>query len=180
MVKKFVITGGPGFGKTSVVQELKCRGFHTLSECARKVIVAESEKGSNHLPWGDVEAFQRKVFDMQLESEGKIPKEWDFVFLDRGCIDGLAYFELNGLEIPKDLVEKAKKVKYDLVFSLGMLPDYTTDKERREDKETAKKVHELINWFYEKYGYRVIGVPRNTKETRADFIIDFVNRTIIK
>ena len=173
MGKKFVITGGPGYGKTSVVEELANRGFHIVPECARKVIIEESLDGSDDLPWKDVDAFQRKVFELQVKEEKEIPKE-KTTFLDRGIIDGLVYWELNNLEVPEELIEMAKEFRYDCIFLLDILPIYETDSERREDEDTARKLHGLVRKYYEMFGYNVVSVPAMSVDKRVDFIINHI------
>ncbi|WP_414897005.1 AAA family ATPase [Rhodovulum sp. YEN HP10] len=45
----FVLTGGPGAGKTSLITELACRGFHTIPESGRAVIREEMASGGDAL-----------------------------------------------------------------------------------------------------------------------------------
>ena len=49
----YVITGGPGTGKTTVLRELERRGFAVEEEVARRIIREQMESGGNALPWGD-------------------------------------------------------------------------------------------------------------------------------
>ena len=39
----FVVTGGPGAGKTSLITELAHRGFHTIPESGRAIIREEMQ-----------------------------------------------------------------------------------------------------------------------------------------
>ncbi|MBT5403089.1 MAG: AAA family ATPase, partial [Crocinitomicaceae bacterium] len=39
--KNFIITGGPGSGKTAIINELSHRGIPCFSEVARSVIIQE-------------------------------------------------------------------------------------------------------------------------------------------
>jgi hypothetical protein len=43
----FVVTGGPGAGKTSQITELAHRGFHTIPESDRAIIRAELQSGGD-------------------------------------------------------------------------------------------------------------------------------------
>ncbi|NIY98449.1 AAA family ATPase, partial [Salipiger sp. HF18] len=49
----FVVTGGPGVGKTSLITELARRGFHTNPESGRAIIREEMARGGDALPWAD-------------------------------------------------------------------------------------------------------------------------------
>ena len=47
----FVISGGPGSGKTTVLQELAGRGFPFAREVARLIIQEQVQSGGTALPW---------------------------------------------------------------------------------------------------------------------------------
>jgi predicted ATPase len=47
----FALTGGPGSGKTSLIEALKARGHATTEEAGRGVIREEMRDGGNGLPW---------------------------------------------------------------------------------------------------------------------------------
>ena len=53
----FVVTGGPGAGKTSLITELSRRGFHTIPESGRAIIREEMQSGGDALPWADRMAY---------------------------------------------------------------------------------------------------------------------------
>lgn len=46
----FVVTGGPGAGKTSLITELARGGFHTIPESGRVIIREEMQSGGDALP----------------------------------------------------------------------------------------------------------------------------------
>jgi len=46
----FVVTGGPGAGKTSLIIELARRGVHTIPESGRAIIREELQRGGDALP----------------------------------------------------------------------------------------------------------------------------------
>jgi predicted ATPase len=48
----FVVTGGPGAGKTSLITELARRGFHTIPESGRAIIREELQSGGDAPPLG--------------------------------------------------------------------------------------------------------------------------------
>lgn len=49
----FVVTGGPGAGKTCLINELARRGFHTIPASGRAIIREEIVRGGDALPWTD-------------------------------------------------------------------------------------------------------------------------------
>ena len=63
-------------------------------------------------------------------------------------------------------------MEYTKVFFLEQLPFYKKDTHRKEDKETATKIHNLIYETYKKLGYEIINVPiTDSPEKRIEFII---------
>jgi predicted ATPase len=90
---RFVITGGPGAGKTTVLRELETRGFHSVPEVARQLIQEQVREGGTALPWSDRALYARRMLERSIQSyqehtPGLIP-----TFFDRG-IRTLGYARL--------------------------------------------------------------------------------------
>lgn len=49
----YIITGGPGVGKTALIEELNRQGFSTVPEDARRIIKEQIDLGGDGLPWKD-------------------------------------------------------------------------------------------------------------------------------
>lgn len=49
----YVLTGGPGGGKSTVLDILDGMGYHTVREAGRKIIRSQAETGGNAVPWAD-------------------------------------------------------------------------------------------------------------------------------
>ena len=58
MNQKYIITGAPGTGKTSIINEFKNRGFYCVDEGSREIINQQINNGGNILPWKDHIAFE--------------------------------------------------------------------------------------------------------------------------
>jgi predicted ATPase len=166
---KYVITGGPGCGKSTVIQELAKLGYATFSESARDIIDQELARGGSRLPWADWRGLQDDVLKLQLEKESGIKKP---VFFDRGLVDGVAYYRLHDVEPPRELLECCGRANYAKVFLLEMLPDYKRDKGRREDAKTAQKLVRLIEKAYKDFGYLAVRVDVSPPAERARCILD--------
>jgi predicted ATPase len=169
-MRKYVITGGPGVGKSTVIKLLSDKGYKTISEIARKVIESNLKKNSDALPWKDWLGFQREVCAKQLSIEEKLPKN-KVVFLDRGYLDGLAYLKLHGGKPFDELL--SIRPDYAKVFILEPLGDFKTDNCRKEDKKTALRIHELIKEAYA--GYELVTIPAVSPEERVLMILNCIN-----
>ncbi len=171
--KKYVLTGAPCSGKTTLLNKLASKGFQVISEVARMIIERELKKNSDVLPWVNRDKFQREVMRKQIELEAKL-KPWPPAFLDRGIPDGIAFYLLDGLEPPKELVELSRKNRYDKIFLLELIPEYEKDHVRREDPEQAQKLQELILKVYTDLDYEVIVLPPGV-EKRVKLVMKYIS-----
>ncbi len=168
-MKKFVLTGGPGVGKTTVVEILASRGFSIVPEAARMIIEEQRLKNSDILPSKNLALFQEYVLDRQLELEEQAQEEK--VFLDRGVVDGYAFCTLGKVPVPARIAELAPG-RYDKIFLLDHLPEYKTDGIRNENPEFSKNIHNHIIEAYKHFGYELITVPPLPPEERVNFILN--------
>jgi len=166
----YVITGGPGSGKTTMVNLLRDRGFATTIEHARHYLDTQRVTGRTVLEIRkNQEEFQLGILNMQLEQEASISPN-DIVFLDRAIPDSLAYYHFLNLEPNIKLLNALKKVFYRKIFILDLLP-LVNDYARREDQEEQKRIHQLLIEVYESFHFPLIHVPVLSPAERVDFIL---------
>jgi predicted ATPase/adenylate cyclase class IV len=171
-MEKYILTGGPGVGKTTLVDSLSQKGFMTVPEVARQIIAEEQRKESGILPWNDLQLFQELVIERQLGLESKIGRE-SKIFLDRGLADTIAFMEIGNLPIPSYLHDLIEQAGYTRVFYLEPLPFYVQDQERKEDQDLAKHIHEKLYRVYDRLGFDIVTVPVcNNIEERVQFVLN--------
>jgi predicted ATPase len=168
-VKKYVLTGGPGIGKTTVLEILASRGYTIVPEASRYVIEEEQSKDGDALPWKNQAKFQKRVMEQQLILEEGI--SGDIAFLDRGIVDGDGYCHHFGISSPEGIEELGRK-RYEKVFVLQRLPEYKNDSVRLEDSKEAEKIHKAVVDAYIRFGYELIMVPVSSPEERIKFILE--------
>ena len=166
----YVITGGPGSGKTTSINLLKSRGYKTTIEHARHYLDTQRIKGKTveEVRKNQVE-FQMGILDMQIEQEQQLSPD-DVIFLDRAIPDSLAYCRF--LDLPEDtkLLDALRTFSYKKVFILKCLP-LVQDYARREDKAAQEKIHSLLIEVYESLHFPIICIPVLPSKERVDFIL---------
>jgi len=171
--KRIVITGGPGTGKTSIINELKNKGYSCFEEISREVIAEARKSGIDQLflthPLLFSELLLKGRVTQFIESNNS---HSEFVFLDRGIPDVIAYMDYIGDSYPKIFEASCREYTYDYIFILAPWPEiYVTDSERYETFEQAVTIyHKLLN-TYSKFQYNILEVPFCNVEERADYIL---------
>jgi predicted ATPase len=174
----YIITGGPGVGKTTLLNELVKSGFKIVHEDAREIIKQQIETNGDGLPWKNKELYTQLMLEAsqksyQLASQLNFS---DICFFDRGILDTLCYADMIGLGISPEMDNIAKTHLYNRkVFILPpWLEIYHTDNERRQTWEEAVFTFEKIKDIYSKYGYEIVEVPKDTVENRVKFIVNIL------
>jgi predicted ATPase len=175
--KKIVIAGGPGTGKTSIINHLKERGFICYDEVSRAITLQARKDGIEQLFLTEPLLFSEKLLEGRIQQFHNAEKEAEsVVFLDRGLPDVIAYMDYVKDDYPKHFIEACEEHKYDMVFVLAPWQDiFTSDNERYENFEQAIEIHEYLLKTYMRFGYQLIDVPFGTIEARTDFILDVLN-----
>ncbi len=170
MKGRYVISGGPGAGKTSLAQKLQEAGHRVLGESARAVIERELGKEQGILPWTDYKGFQELVTIEQLIAE----KNGENAFLDRSLIDIAAYCRVGGIDIAEGLPGMVRDARYRRAFLLEQLPAglYVKDDARRESPERAAEISEEIWRAYDKFGCDIVEVGFASLEERARLVCE--------
>jgi predicted ATPase len=87
------ISGCSSGGKSTLLAELRQRGFATVDEPGRRIVGEELERGGTALPWVDAVAFARRAVEMSLADRAGADTSARWVFFDRGLIDAAAALE---------------------------------------------------------------------------------------
>jgi predicted ATPase len=172
MNQKYIITGAPGTGKTSIINELKKRGFNCINENSRKIIAKQIIIGGEILPWKNQIAFENKIANMRTQQY--LTSADDCIcFFDRSALDCIAYLKLNNLEATTEIIENVKKCNFNnIVFFTSIWQEiYVNDSERKEDIRKARKIQDSIINTYKSKGYELVEIPKLSIAERANFII---------
>ncbi|TOH91902.1 ATP-binding protein, partial [Vibrio parahaemolyticus] len=83
---RIIFTGGPGSGKTSVIDLLCHMGYQSAPEVGRKVIQAQVKSKGRALPWLDKTAFRDEMILEEINNYENFG-DAEITFYDRSIID---------------------------------------------------------------------------------------------
>lgn len=177
---KVVLIGGPGTGKTSVIQKLDEKGHACFHEISRKIIADAQKKGIDQLFLQDPILFSKLLLkgrEQQFLDAEKLNN--NIVFFDRGIPDVLAYLNYSNTKETSLFEEKSNQYKYSLIFHFSPWEKiHITDNERYESFEETKKIDDFLVKQYQDLGYYLIKVPFGDILERTDFILNYIkNKT---
>lgn len=179
--KKVVITGGPGTGKTSIVNSLMSKGFTCFEEIIRNLTSAAKEDGdqrefrTNPLVFvQDPLDFNTRLLQGRMEQYHRAnSKNTSIVFYDRGIPDVLAYMNYFEQAYSAYFEQACKELRYDEVILLPPWKEiYRADSERFETFEEAVAIHGHLEKTYLELGYGPVVVPKGSIQERTEFVIE--------
>lgn len=170
-IARYVITGGLGVGKTSVLSLLEPR-YETVAEPARDLIAEHRKTTGEATLDRRPELFVELLISRSIEHHAAAAPSGVTVF-DRGVPDCIAYAMANELDIGPAL-DASLRCRYESpVFIASPWEEiYSTDDMRRATFAQAEAFHGYVVEAYERLGYQMIQLPRTSVEERAAFIID--------
>jgi predicted ATPase len=173
----FVVTGGPGSGKTALIDALAQAGYACSRESGRSIIQDQVAIGGRGLPWIDPPLFAELMLAREIESWRMLSPLSGPVFFDRGVPDVLGYLRVTSLPVPPHMERAAAEFRYHRrVFIAPPWPGiYAADAERRQSPGEAQRTYEAMIATYIGCGYTLLEVPRAPVETRVAFVLAAVN-----
>ena len=170
MDRFFVITGGPGSGKTSLIAALD--GIHRMPEAGRAIIQEQLAAGGDALPWKSPLAFAEKMLERDIAAWEAARQLEGPVIFDRGIPDVVGYLQWSGLPVPSHLVQAAAARRYNRrVFLAPPWPEiFTQDAERKQSWTEAEATCQVMREVYAGLGYELVELPLVPVAERATFV----------
>lgn len=169
----FVITGGPGMGKTTLLEEIERRKYLCIPETGRQIIIDQLHINGTALPWKSPLQFAKLMFQ-QAKADFLDCQERDQpVFFDRGIPDITGYLKLSNIQSPNELTDAGNHLRYNpIVFISPPWEEiYKNDSERKQSFSEAVETYEMMADTYNNLGYQLLEIPKGTVLERADFLI---------
>ncbi|WP_426095353.1 AAA family ATPase [Flavobacterium sp. DSR2-3-3] len=173
-----VIIGGPGTGKTTIIDGLVAKGHCCYPEISREVTLEAKKQGIEQLFLEKPLLFSELLLEgRKKQFQNAVKESHEVVFIDRGIPDVLAYMHYIGDSYPATFDAACREHTYSKIFILPPWEEiYISDDERYENFEQAKLIYNHLTETYQNYGYELIEVPKDTMDKRILFILDEISR----
>ena len=173
-MRRVVITGGPGTGKTTLLRELSARGYANVEESARSVIAERMARCLSPRP--EPAVFADEIFQRDTRKYSNPPDNEGLVFYDRCAVEALAMVHEAAPFTDEEVSEKL--VEYVFYRTVFILPPwqaiYVTDAERDHSFSHAVAVYgQLVRW-YARCGYVINEVPCLSVAQRASHVLQAI------
>ena len=114
-MRRFILTGAPGAGKTSIIRQLEMDGFGVVEEAATDLIALAQARGIDE-PWTDP-SFIDSIVDLQQRRQIRASCQPDEVqFHDRSSVCTAALAVYLGRPISGTLSRELERVKTEEIY----------------------------------------------------------------
>lgn len=170
----YLFTGGPGAGKTAVIEELKRQNQFVVPEAARSIIRHQKATGGNATHDGDRLIYTELMLKQSIEDFKQMALLEQLVYFDRGLPDLYSYTVRYCGGVPKVVQQSIDHYRYNpIVFLFPPWPEiYCHDTERKHTFQEAIDTWEAVKTGYAACGYLTIDVPKASVDERVKFILN--------
>lgn len=183
-MKRYILTGTPGSGKTSILHALKIQGYGVVEEAATDVIACEHRRG-NLEPWmlpDFIDAIVHLQRQRQLEA-AKTPS--DLQWYDRSPVCTLALSRHLGYPPSASLLDELERIERERLYErqvffiehLGFCQPSSARKITFDESLVFEHVHEET---YLSLGYDLIKIAPDALSQRVHHIMAWIRELLEK
>jgi predicted ATPase len=161
-MKRFVLTGAPGAGKTAIVRQLELDGFGVVDEAATDLIALAQAQGITE-PWTHP-SFIDSIADLQRRRQVRASGQPDAVqFHDRSAICTAALAAYLGHPVSDALSRELERIETQAiyqkrVFFIKNLGFVVPSAARQISFENALRFERIHEQTYRKFGFEIVPI----------------------
>jgi predicted ATPase len=161
-MRRYIITGAPGAGKTAIIRQLELDGFSVVEEAATDVIAAAQARGAAE-PWTDP-SFIDLITNLQRQRQIRASYQPDEIqFHDRSVVCTAALAAYLGQPDSTTLTRELERIKSEDVFqncvffarNLGFIK---ATEARRISFEDALRFERIHGETYGRFGFELVSI----------------------
>jgi predicted ATPase len=166
----FILTGAPGSGKTAILAQLG-NEFTCVDEPAREILAEQRATGGSGTWDRDASLFVHLLLQRSIEKHAMARGLAGTVIFDRGIPDCVVYAVRAGID-PTPSLEAVEVYRYQphVLFLEPWSDIYETDEERIMSFDDTVSFSQTLRDVYERSGYTLVDVPRDSIDGRAAFV----------
>ena len=138
MIQKYIITGAPGTGKTTIINALKKKDYYCAEEISRELIAEQISIGGNILPWKNQIAFENLISSKRAKQYASIPKDCAF--------NSNVFYTPIWEEIYTNDNERKESIQSAITIEKSLLETYIFFGSNQKKAVNRKLFHNLILW----------------------------------
>jgi predicted ATPase len=173
-MRRFIVTGAPGAGKTAIIRQLELDGFSVVEEAATDVIAASQARGAME-PWTHP-SFIDVIANLQKDRQIRGSYQPDQVqFHDRSIVCTAALAAYLGFPCTPILALELERIQKEAiyqhrVFFIRNLGFITPTEARRISLEEALRFEKIHEDTYRDFGFELVPVEPGPLIERVSMI----------
>jgi predicted ATPase len=161
-MRRYILTGAPGAGKTSILRRLTDLGYGVVEEAATAVIARAQAQGEDE-PWTRA-SFIDEIVTLQRQRQLAAPTKGSVHVFDRSPVCTLALATFLGRPVTQALATELERVTSEGIYerqvffirNLGFCEPTPARRISFQDSLVFEQVHEKS---YRALGYELIDIP---------------------
>lgn len=177
-MKRYILTGAPGAGKTVVLRQLELEGFGVVEEAATDLIALRQAEGISE-PWTEP-SFLDAVAELQRSRQMRTAAEPVAIqFHDRSAVCTAALAAFLQMPVTAALAGELDRIRTERIFArqvffLRGLGFIAKTEARRISFEDALRFERMHEEAYRNSGFEIVWIEPRTPHERAATIKEIV------